>query len=278
MNYKVIREEFGGQPLAGYMMNIIDLTRNKDGLDAMAFLKKVEAYVNLITEESEADDGMFKEFFFVTDTDEDTFALNFYICRTIDDLVDKEYVDGWEYEDTHYYRMCTEDEEWGLDEIILTEGEDMDKITAQNIINITREFDNLYRNGEISNSDDAEEMIIDFATSQTLYTTDFIRDQLKQKFPLEDKYDLVEVEVSRVRKVLEKAVIKVAVAKSFGEDTRREAEDYVENSFCGESSLDWEVEDDEYEFEDLVVSDSEISDTDTLEELECAYDACEVLE
>ena len=125
MEYRVIRKEFGGQPLAGYMMNVIDLTRDKDGLDAMAFLKKVERYAEAIEKESYTDDHKLKEFFFGISTEEDVFAMDFYVGYTVAELKNKDYTDGWEYDYPKCYRMYVEDEEWGLDEIQLCDGDEV---------------------------------------------------------------------------------------------------------------------------------------------------------
>lgn len=119
MEYRVIRKDFGSQPLAGYMMDVIDLTRDKDGLDAMAFLKNIDEFCNIISEVSLDHNGDKREFFFAINTEEDIFPMDFYIAYTVKKIKEKDYIDGWEYEDTRYFRMYTEDEDWGLDEICL---------------------------------------------------------------------------------------------------------------------------------------------------------------
>lgn len=286
MEYIIKDSDCGSKPSWGYLTDIIRIIDKYDGLNVGNFITEMTKTISDVHHHPDCAKRVFNIYFVIDPYDEDEYCpMTYNITDDVDKLLiekkgyakelseicEEEY--KWSNNKRTFCLWCDEDETWTLDEIeIETEDEDMNETVAMNLINITREFDRLYRNGEISNNDDADEMIIEFAKSETLYTTDFIIDQLKQKFPLEEKYDLVEVEVSRVRKVLEKAVIKVAVAKSFGEDSRREAEHYIENSFCEESSLDWEMEDDEYEFEDLVVGDSEISDTDILEELEaCNY-------
>lgn len=270
--YEVIHQEFGYQPLAGYLMNVIDLCRDKDGLDTIAFLKNIERYVVAIEKESERNNFELKEFFFAISTDENCFGMDFYVGYTIAELK----LFKGSYADTNYYRMFTKYEDWGLDEIQLVDGtetekenKEMELRVATNLINITRTFDNLYKNGKVKDSDGMEMEFLKIANEGEILLMDsYIEERLLEIFHLEEEYDLVEVEVSRVREVLEKAVVKVAVSKSFGGDARREAEHYIENSFTEESNLDWEVEEEEYEFEDLVVGDSEITDTDTLDNLD----------
>ena len=289
MEYKVINKEFGGQPLAGYMMNVIDLTRDKDGLDAIAFLKKIDKVVDEITEESLADDGKLKEFFFVIATEEDTFAMDFFVARTINEIANKDYVDGWEYEEVKYYRMYTEDEEWGLDEIALfdgnvTEDKQMDRRTMEMVMTFTRMFDDYSSMGTFQDKVDQEKMldmdcderddfIINFVEMAIEKNVDdyveFFEKMLMESFEPERQFALVEVKVTRIRKVLEKATIKIAVSKENGEIIEELAERYAENNYNEESSaLDWEEEDDEYEFTEYEVEESDVVDTDILDNLD----------
>jgi len=110
-NYITLNENFGYMPLPGYISKLNQTICTKDGWDVIAFLKKLDAATQQLTDASEHRDWEEQEAFIILSYDDSSMELQYEILF---DLANSE--KKFDY-DTHYYRIYTKDEYWGLDEI-----------------------------------------------------------------------------------------------------------------------------------------------------------------
>lgn len=110
-NYTTLRENFGSMPLPGYISELNQKICTKDGWDVIAFLKELDEATQQLTGASEHRDWEEQEAFIVLSYDDSSMELQWEILFDLANSEKKFYYD------THYYRIYTKDQDWGLDEI-----------------------------------------------------------------------------------------------------------------------------------------------------------------